>query len=231
VQYRIHGTRDWTTKITATSRGTLPLQNLKAVRSYDVRIRAFRTVGRLRFYGPWSQTAQVTTKKDYTDILILVNQKEGLPEHYVPPDLVAIDGQQLRKVAADAFLAMRKAAARDGVRMSVRSGYRSPEEQRETYAYYVKLEGKEKADRRVAIPGHSEHQTGLAIDISDGYAWAAKHCVEYGFFISSTEANSAITGFRPEPWHIRYVGKDHAKAYTESGLLTYDDYYEKYVNG
>ena len=82
--------------------------------------------------------------------------------------------------------------------------------------------------QKVAIPGTSEHHTGLAIDISCDqadiaktealYQWYAEHCWEYGFILRYPADKIEITGITYEPWHFRYVGVEMAKAVTESGL-------------
>ena len=95
------------------------------------------------------------------------------------------------------------------------------------YQRYVDRDGKEQADTYSARPGYSEHQTGLAFDlneVSDAFIgtpeaeWLAAHAQEYGFIIRYPADKVAITGYKYEPWHVRYLGKETAAAVYESGL-------------
>ncbi|MBQ8724318.1 MAG: M15 family metallopeptidase, partial [Oscillospiraceae bacterium] len=107
------------------------------------------------------------------------------------------------------------------------SGYRSYETQDNLYNDYVYTYGKDIADTFSARPGHSEHQSGLAIDVNtidDAFgatpeaAWLAKHCHEFGFIIRYAEDKVDITGYKYEPWHIRYVGNEIAQEITILGI-------------
>ena len=81
-------------------------------------------------------------------------------------------------------------------------------------------EAREKALETVAVPGTSEHQMGLAVDISGeaAHAWLAEHCWEYGFILRYTEEKAEITGIADEPWHFRYVGREISMDMKDSGL-------------
>ncbi|SHM85198.1 D-alanyl-D-alanine carboxypeptidase [Ruminococcus flavefaciens] len=107
------------------------------------------------------------------------------------------------------------------------SGFRSYATQNTIYNNYVASDGVEVADTYSARPGHSEHQTGLAIDvnsISNDFIgtpeceWLAKNAHKYGFIIRYPKGKESITGYRYEPWHIRFVGIDTATAIYNSGL-------------
>jgi D-alanyl-D-alanine carboxypeptidase len=112
------------------------------------------------------------------------------------------------------------------------SGFRSYAYQQNLYNRYVARDGKAEADRYSARPGHSEHQTGLAMDVnsvgqsfaytSEG-KWLAAHAHEYGFIIRYPKGKEDITGYMYEPWHIRYVGVEIAKEITEAGI-TFEEY-------
>ncbi|MCQ2551885.1 MAG: M15 family metallopeptidase [Clostridia bacterium] len=157
----------------------------------------------------------------------------------------------LRKVAADALNKMFDAAEAEGIELRLRTGFRSYSYQTSLYDSYVKKDGKKEADTYSARPGYSEHQSGLACDLggkSQGFAlsyqfgeteegkWVAAHAHEYGFIIRFTDGKTVdgkrmpgeITGYVFEPWHIRYVGLDHAMAMSgtdKSGsLLTLEEY-------
>ncbi|GGA42582.1 M15 family metallopeptidase [Paenibacillus physcomitrellae] len=182
-------------------------------------------------------------------IAVLVNKQFGLPDNFEPKDLVypdvpftfkeKIEKRKMRKVAADALEEMFAGAKKDGIYLAGVSAYRSYERQKVVFENYVKRDGEEKARTYSAYPGYSEHETGLAIDVSgsDGKCaaedcfggtpeaeWIAKHAAEYGFILRYPEGKEDITGYKYEPWHIRYVGKDIAQEVTERGI-TLEEYY------
>lgn len=147
--------------------------------------------------------------------VIIVNREFDLPENY---------GSGLDSATYNAYLKMRKASGYD---MQIVSGFRSYEKQKTTFAYWESIDGFERADRYSAQPGHSEHQTGLAMDISSlkqSYGntpegkWLAEHCWEYGFLLRYPKNSESITGYIYEPWHVRYLGKSTAKLVHDSGL-------------
>lgn len=155
----------------------------------------------------------------YINGVLIVNKTYALPENYDPG--------QLHPDAKTAFDQMKKAAAEAGLSLKIASGYRSYALQSRIYGNYTARDGQENADRYSARPGHSEHQSGLAIDVNvceDWFAdspegiWLAEHCAEYGFIIRYPKDKEAETGYMYEPWHIRYLGKELAAAVTESGL-------------
>ncbi len=156
------------------------------------------------------------------DILI-VNKSVGLPASY---------GNGLRPELRRAFAKMKADAAADGVRLSVVSGFRSYASQRSVFASKVRQHGRATAERRSARPGHSEHQTGLAIDvgaISQAWGstkagkWVARHGHEYGFIVRYPQGKERITGYRWEPWHLRHVGVGTATHLKKTGL-TLEEY-------
>ena len=159
----------------------------------------------------------------YVNGVLIANKTYALPKSYAPG---------LTKETKAAFLEMQAAAAKEGKSLSIKSGYRSYETQQTLYNNYVARDGKAAADRYSARPGHSEHQTGLAIDInraSDAFTktpeakWLAENCWKYGFIIRYPEGKESITGYKYESWHVRYLGKELAKAVYESGL-TLEEY-------
>jgi D-alanyl-D-alanine carboxypeptidase len=170
---------------------------------------------------------------------MIVNKKYYLSSTFVPPDLRTLNvphtnNHPLRNEAATALENMVTAAGRDGVSLRLLSGYRSYATQRQLYASYVNHYGRAAADRFSARPGHSEHQSGLTLDIGDakvpscdiaqcfattpGGAWIAKHAADYGYIIRYTTPKEAVTGYMAEPWHIRYVGVSVARQLVASGL-------------
>ena len=172
--------------------------------------------------------------------LCLVTRQIGVPETYVPSDLVTLPPDlcaqadvRLRQAAAQALQLLLTDALSDGQRMLALSGYRSFEQQQATLVSEIKNYGEAQARRQVAEPGHSEHQLGEAVDLvtarnpfyleqSFGSVpegrWVAANCARYGFVISYPQGKEVVTGYIYEPWHIRYVGAPLAQQVVASGL-------------
>ena len=134
---------------------------------------------------------------------------------------------------------MKAAAALDGFEIRIGSGYRSYKSQTTIYKNYVKRDGQAKADTYSARPGHSEHQSGLAIDIcASGYKcigsgfngtppanWLSENAYKYGFILRYPNGKSNETGYKFESWHYRYVGVELAtKLYNGGNWITLEDY-------
>ena len=179
--------------------------------------------------------------------MILVNEAHPLDASYVPESLTTIsDGCMVDgRIAADLQQMMQDGAAQ-GLSMYVTSAYRSYDQQTETFNASMQnrlnqgmtpLQAYRETSVQVALPGTSEHATGLAVDIiSTQYdelderqgdtaeqQWLMAHCWEYGFILRYPPEKSDITGIIYEPWHYRYVGKTVAKAITEKGI-TLEEY-------
>ena len=177
-------------------------------------------------------------------ITVIVNKERDLPADYIPPNLVEPDvsfsfsgsseKKMMRKEAADALEDLFQAAEKDGVDLVAVSGYRSYERQQATYQSALQRKGKASTAKYNARPGHSEHQTGLAMDVSSSSVnyrlvqsfgetkagrWLEEHAAEHGFIIRYPKGKEDVTGYAYEPWHIRYVGKELAKILTEKGLV------------
>jgi D-alanyl-D-alanine carboxypeptidase len=182
------------------------------------------------------------------DVAVLVNKTYRLPDNFRPDDLVEpnvpfifkekSEKRLLRKEAARALEALFAAARKDGIHLAGVSGFRSYSTQKGLFEHYVKTRGEAEARRFSAMPGHSEHQTGLAMDVSgsdgrcaaqDCFAdtkeakWLADHAHEYGFIIRYPKGKEAVTGYKYEPWHLRYVGKELARTLVTQNL-TLDEY-------
>jgi D-alanyl-D-alanine carboxypeptidase len=158
----------------------------------------------------------------------LVDKQHSLSPDYVPPDLVVLTdsqyrvgraGMMLREVAAVSLNEMAAAARVDGVTLLASSTYRSYSYQEEVYNRNVRELGLEEADRESARPGHSQHQTGLVVDfgsIDDSFAltaagrWILANASRFGWSLSFPDGYEAVTGYRWESWHYRYVGKELA---------------------
>ncbi len=173
------------------------------------------------------------------EFLANVNHANALPEGYVPPDLRPLyklgftPEMCLRTVAVPDLSFMIKAAKVDGLTLKVVSGFRSMARQTQILNQVKKIKG-DKAYESVAIPGHSEHQLGLAVDISGAslkYSlptktfelspegkWLEANSYKYGFIESYPKGKESITGYIYEPWHYRYVGIEMAQKIRDSGL-------------
>lgn len=177
---------------------------------------------------------------DPTSIWTVVNKTRPLqPKNYVPEDLVAVGGgQRMRKAAADALGQLFQGAKEAGYVLKPLSGYRSYSTQVSVYNNEVKTNGQSVADSQSARPGTSEHQTGLAIDVGGGGcgiedcfgntpegAWLAANGYKYGFIIRYTADKVPITGYRYEPWHIRYIGVELSTEMHTTGIKTLEEFF------
>ncbi|TDL44650.1 D-alanyl-D-alanine carboxypeptidase family protein [Kocuria rosea] len=184
------------------------------------------TVG---FVAPTAVAGGTTTTYDIdsaSSLTVVVNKHRPLdPPSYAPRSLTRIKTEQLRTEAAQAYQQMVKEAKADRVNIVTISGYRSYDHQASLYDSYVQQYGQETADTIAARPGHSEHQTGLAMDVGNSSgacalqdcfedtpvgAWVAEHADEYGFIIRYPKDEQDVTGYKYEPWHLRYVGPELA---------------------
>ncbi|MEH7612029.1 M15 family metallopeptidase [Gottfriedia acidiceleris] len=183
-------------------------------------------------------------------ITVLVNKKYFLPKNYVPKDLVypnvsfifkeKLEKRKMRKEAAIALKKLFSGAQKDHIYLSGVSGYRSYATQKVLFNRYVKEDGYVNARKYSALPGSSEHQSGLAIDVSSSTGkcaatscftntkeakWLDKNSSNYGFIIRYPKGKEQITGYKYEPWHIRYVGVTTAKQIKKRNLTL-----EEYLN-
>ena len=181
--------------------------------------------------------------------MVLVNHSHKMPEDYTFTTKECGSDTAINKTlqteAADAFLSMQAAAAKDGVDIRMQSGYRSVEYQQKLYDNktryyrnkgYPEAEARQKAAAVVNPPGYSEHNCGLAADLNSpehpaldrGFAdtaafrWLQEHAVEYGFLLRYPEGAEAVTEITYEPWHWRYVGPENAALLYRSGLCFED---------
>ena len=187
----------------------------------------------------------ITTIEHPYELLVLVNKYNQLPSQFGQYNLVNMDrkytlndGKQylLAGVAYDKYVEMWDAAKKEGLSMMVVSAYRTENYQRNLYNSKVRNSGKVYADNYSARAGHSEHQTGLAIDIgststsfeySAEFKWLQKHAHEYGFILRYPKGKEWITGYAYEPWHYRFVGTNAARIIYEEGI-TFEEYHVKY---
>jgi D-alanyl-D-alanine carboxypeptidase len=179
---------------------------------------------------------------------VVVNKLRPLdPVDSVPAPLVSLtavrslSGGNLRQDAADALTALHDGAEASGVgEVAMLSGYRSYTTQQSTYAQHVGSDGQEVADLESARPGYSEHQTGITLDLVacdggcgglDEFAaspqgrWVAEHAWEYGFIIRYQDGATDITGYKAEPWHLRFLGPQLARAYHDGGWRSLEEFF------
>jgi LAS superfamily LD-carboxypeptidase LdcB len=181
----------------------------------------------------------ITTKngKTYIDGILIVNKSYGISPDYNPGlnNNVKIQAEKMFKDAKNS-----------NFNMYIGSGFRSYKKQNKLYNNYVKIDGKKSADTYSARPGHSEHQTGLAIDVcaSDMISGIKYPCVnskfdntppakwlndnahKYGFIIRYPKGKNNETGYKYESWHLRYVGVELAtKLYNNGNWITVESYY------
>ena len=172
--------------------------------------------------------------------LMLVNGRHYLDEHYKPDGLVGFKktycyvDQKALGVVVQAFVAMQQECKKQtDAQLMVNSAYRSYKEQIGTY--------KRNEKGYAARPGSSEHQTGLAIDVtslqhpmrwafdtSKEGVWMREHCHEYGFILRYPKKQAHVMGYNYEPWHLRYVGVEVATRIHDEDI-TFDEYYAYYI--
>ena len=182
--------------------------------------------------------------------LVLVNGNHPMEEGYVPELMELEEGYSVDSRILDAAQEMLAAAKEEGLHIDICSAYRSVERQGEVFGESMKVRVKEglsyweafsETSLNVALPGTSEHALGLALDlISNQYTelderqeetaeakWLKENCHKYGFILRYPPEKTNVTGITYEPWHYRYVGKEHAKKIMEQGI-TLEEYLQDY---
>ena len=189
---------------------------------------------------------------------ILVNKDNLLPSDYVPYSLIVLDNNDnnfhnyndpnlkpmVREDIIKDLVDMFNAAKNSGYSLIVDSGYRSYDYQLDVLKANIDKYGEEKAYKYVALPGASEHQTGLCFDVAYMYDgiysdkineddneinWLINNSYKYGFILRYPKGKEEITGYSYEPWHYRYVGKEIADVLHQNNL-TLEEYYIKKIN-
>ncbi|MED4070469.1 D-alanyl-D-alanine carboxypeptidase [Priestia endophytica] len=176
-------------------------------------------------------------------LLLVVNKKRSLPEGFVPQNLVVpnvefsfsgeAEKKYLRQEAAEALEKLFAEGEKEGIKLYAVSGYRSYDRQITVFNQHVQEYGEVETKKVSAVPGTSEHQTGLAIDVSSQSAnfllteqfgeteegkWLKENAYKQGYIIRYPKGKEEETGYSYEPWHIRYVGKEHAAYLYKQGL-------------
>ena len=161
--------------------------------------------------------------------VLMCNPWHPVPADYAP-EMVAVEGKMFASSAKEPLEKMLAAGREEGLVLGINNSYRSISHQQGLWNNKVatlmeeglsKEQAEKMAGTSIAIPGHSEHQTGLAFDINSGYRvyeWLGEHCWEYGFILRYPEDKISITGIIYEPWHFRYVGEELSLELKELGL-------------
>ncbi len=190
---------------------------------------------------------EATSINDASSLIVVVNKDRSLPASWKPNDLVMLqvpykgraEARYMRKEASEALTELFAKAKSEGIELYAVSGYRSYNLQTTVFTKYTNMLGVLLAQRVSAKPGQSEHQTGLAVDISsramnynlyESFSksqegkWLAENAAEFGFILRYPKDREAVTGYKYEPWHFRYVGRDVAADITAKGL-TLEEYF------
>ena len=192
-------------------------------------------------YSRLSVTHNIPVSEEWN--LIIVNRWNELPEDYSVELTELSNGQKVDSRIYPALQEMFDAARAEGIYPIVREGYRTAEEQQEilddkiqTYINqgYSQSRAERTAKEWVALPGTSEHQLGIAVDINadkskcsneEVYTWLAENAYKYGFILRYPMGKQEITGTSYEPWHYRYVGVEAAKEIYERQICL-EEYFE-----
>ena len=172
---------------------------------------------------------------------VVVNKQRPLnPVEYLPRGKVQIGYSYVAKPAADAYFLLKAAVAKAKLgTLCINSGYRSFNSQTLIHDAKVALLGKTAGEKLAARPGYSEHQTGLAMDVSTtqlgcrigsfgaskASKWIAANAWQYGFVVRYPNGKTAITGYVWEPWHLRFVGVDLATQMQSKKIATLEEYF------
>lgn len=193
----------------------------------------------------------VTNPKNF---LVVTNKDRGMPSDFIPDDLVVPNvpfpfeefhpKKQMRQLAADALEELFKKAQEDGCKLYAISGYRSYTTQETLFQKSIDMNGLEHTNKYLAKPGHSEHQTGLTMDVTTASInfdvvtefdntkegiWLKDNSYKLGFVIRYPKDKEDITKYSYEPWHIRYVGTEVAEVMHKENLCL-EEFFEKYVD-
>ncbi|MFI3115483.1 MAG: M15 family metallopeptidase [Clostridia bacterium] len=184
------------------------------------------------------------------DFLMLTNKVYSLPYNYVPeelrvPSVNSAYTIHLETTTATALEAMFSQSKIDGVNLVLTSGYRDFEWQNRLFQRKAESVGYENANKVVAKPGESEHQTGFVVDITCDavsymlvenfqntaeFAWLDANAADFGFIMRYAPDKVDITGYSYEPWHYRYVGDPEIANFIKNNNLTLEEYHELYLS-
>jgi D-alanyl-D-alanine carboxypeptidase len=188
---------------------------------------------------PTFDRAQLSIDDPVSSWVVVDKARPLSPLDHAPADLVPVGGgRQLRAEAAQAMRDMIAAAATQGLAISVQSAYRSYAYQVDTFRNQVARFGEARAEIQVARPGFREHQTGRAADVGGGGCdiescfattaegrWIAAHGAEFGYVVRYPDGKQDVTGYKYEPWHVRYVGVPLATEMQRTGVQTLEEFF------
>lgn len=183
--------------------------------------------------------------------LVLINKQHPIPEDYDFKLGTFTSGMRCDERVIEDLLLMMQAAKQDGLNLVVRSPYRTSDHQEDNFNDRIKsymrqglsyMDAYKATSRVITVPGCSEHEVGLALDITSdtfiplkqGFAdteegkWLEEHCHEYGFILRYPSGKEYITGIEYEPWHFRYVGREAATIMKEENLCL-EEFWDKYL--
>lgn len=183
--------------------------------------------------------------------LVLINKQHPIPDDYDFKLGTFTSGMRCDERVIEDLLLMMQAAKKDGLNLVVRSPYRTSDHQEDNFNNKIRLymrqglsymEAYKISSRVITVPGCSEHEVGLALDITSetylnleqGFAdtkegqWLAEHSCEYGFTLRYPEGKEYITSIEYEPWHFRYVGREAATVMKEENLCL-EEFWDKYL--
>ena len=195
----------------------------------------------------------MSRKENQLDYLVLVNEDNRLPDNFeetvkiIQVENALGDQYQIEEKTYEAFLKLqRDLLENDGIQTELISVYRTIGQQEETYNRYLRNFGPEYAKKYVAIPGHSEHHTGLAIDVGiltgekltrtveelltvdDLFQVVQEKLARYGFILRYPKGKESITKIGYEPWHFRYIDSPElAREITDAGICFEEYWAEK----
>lgn len=178
---------------------------------------------------------------NYDEVTTLVNKFYKLPNNYEATDLVTLDkkygdNQKLKNIAAIKVKELMDDAEKENIKLTIISSYRTEAKQESLFNTTKKNKGLTHALKYQAKPGHSEHQTGYALDFNTTkesfaktkqYKWLQENAYKYGFIERYPKNKTEITGYGYEPWHYRYVGIDVSTKIHEENI-TLEEYLIKY---
>jgi zinc D-Ala-D-Ala carboxypeptidase len=186
---------------------------------------------------PFDLTAHSTT--DPRSIWVVVNKTHPIKEPEFRPELTIVRGYQVAEPAAAPLERLLTAGDRRQLGLKIESAFRSYGYQEHVHAATVAARGEAEADLVSARAGYSEHQTGLAVDLitpddpgcdfelcfarTPAGRWLASNAWRWGFLVRYQPATTAVTGYQPEPWHLRYVGRPLAAEMRRSGVRTLEE--------
>jgi zinc D-Ala-D-Ala carboxypeptidase len=189
---------------------------------------------------PFDRTAHSTTNP--SSIWVIVNKTHPIEPSDFRPGLAIVRGYQVATEAAGPVGRLLDASDRRGLGFKIASAFRSYAYQLHVHAEIAAARGDAEADTVSARAGYSEHQTGLAVDLvtpadpacdfdacfarTPGGRWLARSAWRFGFVVRYQPATTSITGYSPEPWHLRYVGRALAREMHDAGIATLEEFFD-----